>query len=86
MNTCAWILIGGKTIQCQKNCRGKYCHIHNYRIKKGKTMPDGCLKCGKGTQSITNLCPQCGADAARHRLIYHSKKENLNFQKQSLLS
>ena len=57
-NKCQWLKIGS-TEKCEKNCLGKYCYIHNARLKISPgTKP--CTHCGKGTKNKYMICQGCG--------------------------
>ena len=55
---CAWLTVGKKKL-CEKKCRGNYCKAHLVEIKKNRTIPVPCRKCGKGTQRAIQKCSDC---------------------------
>jgi hypothetical protein len=75
---CEW-KIRGRLKQCNKNCVGKFCALHNYRVKNVGLM-FSCRRCGIATKSETRLCQTCGANTAQKKLIYINKKSKKKYK------
>ena len=57
---CHWLVKGTKEY-CTRSTKKEYCGKHTYAINRGNaTPPTPCINCGNGTNSQTQLCPQCG--------------------------
>ena len=50
--------LGVRDMKCEKACNGTRCHIH----RKSKTVPR--CACGRGTNSKTGVCVDCGQPTA----------------------
>jgi hypothetical protein len=78
-NKCSWLTIQS-TETCGKNSVGKYCHIHNALLKKGRPLSIPCKGCGKGTQSEAMKCVKCGGCYAQQKLNNIEKMAKKRFK------
>ena len=67
-NRCPWLMTGRNEI-CGKSCRGEYCNVHSFLIRRGSIPPLPCLGCGVGVRSFIQLCIGCGREKERRRII-----------------
>ena len=71
-NKCTW-LTRRKFTNCNKNCVGEYCAIHNFKFKKGgRVYP--CTGCGIGVSNVYKLCMKCGYVSVYKKDMYQKRK------------
>ena len=56
---CHWLVKGTKEY-CSRPTKNDYCSKHAFAIRQGTKSPSPCIKCGNGTNSVTQLCIYCG--------------------------
>ena len=62
-----WLVKGTKDF-CNRPTKNEYCGKHAFALRQGTKPPIQCLNCGRGTNSITQLCIQCGQHKEQSRL------------------
>ncbi len=72
MRNCTFRSVG-KTTNCNRNCRGEYCFLHNALIKKKGRASSPCLICDKGCYTELQICGYCCKTYSTSRL-----KEKIN--------
>jgi hypothetical protein len=74
---CHWLVKGTKDY-CTRPTKNEYCGMHTFAInRRGTKPPSSCLICGNGTNSVTQLCINCGQHKEISRL-WREKRINVS--------
>jgi hypothetical protein len=73
---CNW-LVKGTQEYCKNPTKKPFCGRHAFALRRGASLPIPCKSCGSGTNSVTQLCLQCGQGKVL-MASYRAKKRNAN--------